>query len=224
MMNDVSNVKQLTFGVAFNNKFKLLDSWGEIVDDILYKNKFFSSDFFSKISSQYTTERRLFNPEKQHFFVLTANNLVFTQSVENGFEDDYAQFTKRVIEYIIPNILSQYSLVVRRLGMVYICEWNDEQIKSFATKFFNPSVKNIMDFRFSKKEATKKGSVWSGNGDFINKIFTVGNLSEDIKGISYDYQAHFSPLRQDVRDVSGTFFSDSLSGFKADILNSSGGK
>lgn len=222
-MNDGNCVKQLTFGVAFNNMFKLLDSWGEIADDLLYKNKYFSPEFFSQISSQYTTERRLFNPEKQHFFVLTANNLVFTQTIETSFNDDYAQFKKRVIDHIIPHILSRYSLVVRRLGMVFTCEWRDDQIKNFASKYFNPSVTNIMDFRFSKKEATTKGAVLADNEDFVNKIFTVGNLSDGIKGISYDYQAHFNPLRQDVRDIAGSFFTDSLAGFNADVINSSGG-
>lgn len=212
------NIKQLTFGVSFNNTFKLLDSWGEIADDLLYKNKYFSSEFFSKISTQYTTERRLFNPDKNHFLVLTANNLVFTQTIESDFEQEFRQFKERIIEYIIPNILTKHTLVVRRLGAVYTCEWNDDVIKRFSSKYFNPSVQNIMDFRFSKKEATVKGAVFSDNTDFINKIFTVGNISDSLRGISYDFQMHFSPLRADVRDTIETFVTSSYTNFKNDII------
>lgn len=218
-MND-KNVKQLTFGVLFNHMFKLLDSWGEIADDILYKNKYFSPEFFSNISTQYTTERRLYNPSKNHSLILTSNNLVFTQTIEGDFDAEYEQFKKRVVEYIVPNILTRYTLVVRRLGTVYTCEWNDETIRKFASKYFNPSVQNIMDFRFSKKEGTVKGAVFSDNTDFINKIFTVGNISDSLKGVSYDFQMHFSPLREDVRDTIGTFVDSSYTHFKKDIVES----
>ena len=223
-MSSIKNVKQLTFGVSFNNMFKLLDSWGELADDILYKSKYFDSEFFSQISTQYTTERRLLNPEKNHCLILSANNLVFTQTIERGFDEDFPLFKKRIVEHIIPNILSRYTLVIRRLGLVYTCEWNDNQIKDFSSKFFNPSVNNIMDFRFSKKEATKSGAVWADNTDFINKIYTVGNLSEGIKGISYDYQLHFAPLRQDVRDIGAGFITESFNAFNKDVIGSSGEK
>lgn len=53
---NMKNIKQLTFGVSFNHMFRLLDYWGKIADDVLYNNKYFSSEFFSNISTQYTTE------------------------------------------------------------------------------------------------------------------------------------------------------------------------
>ena len=57
-------IKQLIFGVSFKHMFKLLDTWGEIADDILYHNKYFSTQLFTNISTQYTTERQLYNPKK----------------------------------------------------------------------------------------------------------------------------------------------------------------
>lgn len=216
------SIKQVTFGVAFNHMFKLLDSWGEIADDILYKNKYFSSQFFSKISTQYTTERTLSNPDKNHHFVLTANNLVFTQTIENNFDEEFELFKKRIIDYVIPEILTKYTLVIKRLGIVYTCEWDEKTIQKFASQYFNPSVQNIMDFRFSKKEATAKGALLSDNSDFVNKIYTVGNVGNSLKGVSYDYQMHFNPLRQDVRDTISSFVNDSYANFTSDIINSLG--
>lgn len=216
---DEKRVRQLTFGVLFNNKFKLLDSWGEIADDILYKNKkYFSPEFFPNISSQYTTERRLFNLEKKHSLVLTSNNMVFTQTIETDYKTEYEQFKKRIIEYLIPSILTKYVLVVRRLGIVYTQELSEAEIKKFASQYFNPSVQNIMDFRFSKKSATTKGAILSENTDFINKIYTVGNIGDDFQGISYDYQLHFYPLREDVRDSITKLVDDANLNFSNDIL------
>lgn len=214
----MKNVKQLTFGVSFNHMFKLLDYWGEIADDVLYNNKYFSPEFFSNISTQYTTERRLYNPNKNHFLVLTSNNLVFTQTVEDNYEKEYEMFCKRVAEYIVPCILTKYLIVVRRLGFVYSNGLTPEGIQKFASQYFNPSVQNIIDFRFSKKEATAKGKLLTENSDYINKIYTVGNIGSDIQGVSYDYQLHFYPLRQDVRDIINKFIKDADEGFKQDIL------
>lgn len=153
------NIKLLTFGVAFSRKFKILDSWGEIADNILYGNgnKYFSSEFFPKISSSYTIERRLYNDKKKHLFLLSSNNLIFTQEIEKDFDPEYKLFKKRVEEYIVPKILSEYTLVTRRLGMVYFCECTDDEIKKFSSKYFNSSAQDIMDFRFSQKEPTGKG-------------------------------------------------------------------
>ena len=223
-MGKKDKVKQLTFGVSFNHMFKLLDSWGEIADDILYRNKLFSSEFFTNISTHYTTERRLSNPEKNHVLILSSNKLVFTQTIEKDFDSEFNLFKKRVVDYIIPNILTRYTLIVRRLGVVYTCELEDEIIKKFAAQYFNPSVQNIMDFRFSKKEPTVKGTVFSENSDFINKIFTVGRVSDNIKGISYDYQLHFTPLREDIRNEIEKFISNSQKDFGSDIIDSLGDK
>lgn len=214
-------VRQLTFGVQFNNQFKLLDSWGEIADNILYKNaKYFSPEFFSNISSQYTTERRLFNAERGHSLLLTSNNMIFTQTIESNYQSEYDLFKKRIIDYLVPCILTKYILVVRRLGIVYTQELNETDIKRFASQYFNPSVQNIMDFRFSKKLGTAKGAILSENTDFINKIYTVGNIGDDFKGISYDYQLHFYPLREDIRDVISKFVNDADKNFSTDILKS----
>lgn len=212
-------VKQLVFGVSFNHMFKLLDYWGEIADDILYKNKYFSSEVFTNISTQYTTERSLSNPQKQHSLVITSNNLVFTQTIEEDYDKEYELFKTRITEYIIPKILCKYILVVRRLGIVYISEFNEHQLLSFSSKYFKPTVQNIMDFRFSKKEPTSQGKLISDNTDFINKIFTVGNLKNEFQGISYDYQMHFNPLREDVRDVIASFINKADNDFTIDILN-----
>ena len=192
--------------------------WGEIADDILYHSKYFSSEFFTNISNQYTTERNLTNQKDGHRLIITPSNLVFTQNIINNYDVEYSEFKKRVENYIVPNILSSKGLVVRRLGMVYVSELDSTTIKQFASQYFRPEVKGVGDFRFSKKEATSSGLIFNGSDDFINKIYSVGSLEDNIQGVSYDYQLHFSPKRQDVRDIIDRFITNANDSFKKDII------
>lgn len=221
-MNNTKYIKQLHFGVSFNKMFKLLDIWGEIADDILYNNKYFSPELFTNISTQYTNERVLFNPTAGHRLLLTESNLVFTQAILNDYDAEYAFFRKRVVSYLVPSILSKYGLVVRRLGMVYVIELDEKTIDKFSAKYFNPSVQSIHDFRFSRRETTKNGLVLADNSDFVNKIFNVGNLGTGLDGISYDFQLHFSPFRQDVRDSIEKFLCVANQDLSVDVLEDLG--
>ena len=215
---DTKRIKQLTFGVAFNHMFRLLDMWGEIADDVLYKNKYFPEGYFTNISAQYTTERSLMSPSG-HQMTVMANNLVYTHMITNDYDKEYEEFKKRVINYIVPEILSKRELVVRRLGMVYVVALDKKAISEFADKYFTPSVSEITDFRFSKKETTAGGLALADKSDFVNKIFTVGRLGEKLSGISYDYQLHFLPLRSDVRDCISEFLSSAQTNLGKDIFN-----
>jgi hypothetical protein len=199
--------------------FKLLDTWGEIADDILYKSKFFSSEYFSNISQQYTTERRLTNPKTGNQLIVTANNLVYTHVIEKNYQQENKEFKQRVVDYIVPEILCRYGLIIRRLGMVFVSELDTESMKKFAFLYFQDSVKGITDFRFSRKEATPRGLLFAEEQDFINKIFSFGSIGENMQGVSYDFQLHFNPIRQDVRNIVSSFMAMAELGFSEDVLS-----
>lgn len=214
------SIKQLTFGVLFNRSFKILDYWGEIADDILYgKDTLLGAEFFTNISPNYTTERKLYNPQFNHSLTLSSNNLIFSQTIDSNYNDEYKMFVKRISKQIIPQIISKYELVVRRLGIVYDTTLTEQEIKKFSSQYFNPTVGDIMDFRFAKKEGTVKGSLFAENSDFINKIYTVRNMDENTRGILYDYQAHYIPVRADVRDCIDKFITNANDNYNSDILN-----
>lgn len=52
-MISLTDIKYVLFGVQFNHSFKLLDYWGSIADDILYKSEYFNSEFSSKSQSNF---------------------------------------------------------------------------------------------------------------------------------------------------------------------------
>jgi hypothetical protein len=106
--NDIVNI---IYGVLFNNSFKLLDSWGQIADDILYNNKYFDYNYFPNISEQYTTERILHNPKTGDFIKLSSSGLVFKYKTNSDFNKDYKEFGKKINEYLIPSILVEYDSI-----------------------------------------------------------------------------------------------------------------
>lgn len=220
---DNKDIMSITFGVRFNHSFKLLDSWGAIADDMLYNSKYFSTNMFPEIVSTYTTQRYLANPTKGHRFILAADNLVFTQTIEKDWDKEYKEFVERIEKYIVPSILSKYSLISRRMGVVYLTTLKKEEIAIFAKKYFKPEVTDICDFRFSRKEPTIVGSVFKESTDFYNKIFTVGNIDDNL-GISYDFQLHMVPAKADVRDSIKSFITTSETNFRKDVFDCLGGK
>ena len=221
-MASVNDIKYVVFGVQFSRSFKLLDSWGEIADDILYKTEYFDSDFFTNISTQYTTERNLHNPMTGNFLALSSNSLVFKYYIPNGdnFEKEYEYFTERVNKYLVEKILTKYNLVIRRIGTVFACQFNNKELDEFSNKYFKNVIKGITDFRFAQKGPTTAGQLWHGVDDYINKIYTVGKMEGDEgnRGITYDFQLYFNPLMPDIRKNILHFMQESLMNFKKDIM------
>lgn len=196
-----NTVKQFACGILYSHSFKLLDNWGAIADSILYDNKFFSPEYFPKISSQYTTTRSLSNDVEGHSIQLTSSNLIYTHVVQKDFVSEFSDFQKRIANFLVPKIIEENNLVVKRIGIIFTCEISDKGIQSFSEKYFKPEFKEVTDFRFSKKESTVAGALWSDKSDFINKIYTVGTIGDNLTGISFDYQAHYVPPRTYISNV-----------------------
>lgn len=222
-MASLTDVKYVVFGVQFNHSFKLLDYWGAIADDILYKSEYFGCKFFSQISTQYTTERGLSNPETGNRLTLSSNNLIFKYYIEDPkkFTDEYNYFCERVNKYLVPEILSKFNLITRRVGCVFSCEMNDVDLQRFSSRYFKENIQGITDFRFAQKEATATGKLWYGVDDYINKVYTVGRVDDEkeYKGVTYDFQLYYKPLQQDIRNKCPEFLKQSLKYFTRDILN-----
>ena len=196
-----NTVKQFACGILYSHSFKLLDNWGSIADSILYNNKYFSPEYFPTISTQYTTTRTLSNNQAGHSIQLTSSNLIYTHVVQNDFASEFADFQNRISKFIVPKIIEENNLITRRIGIIFTCDISEKGIQSFAEKYFKPEFKEVTDFRFSRKESTIAGKLWSDKSDFINKIYTVGSIGENLTGISFDYQAHYVPPRAYISDV-----------------------
>ena len=212
-----AKVFRLTCGILFNHSFSILDRWGSIADTVLYKNSYFNPEYFPEISSQYTTNRHLENPKEGHRLQLNSENLVYTHTVVEDFEKEYNAFVERMKKFLIPEIVEKNDLVIRRIGMVYICEMDTEAVTKFTSQFFKPELSEVLDCRFSKRCTVPQSLTFSGTDDYINKIYSVGNANEKSRGISFDYQLFFNPPIVDIKPRAARFFENSKTAFYDEI-------
>lgn len=200
---DITNV---TCGILYQPSFHLLDRWGAIVDRIISENKYFSADFFPEISNQYTIERQLINSKTGHSIKLTQNNFVYSQKISDNFDSEYKLFRERLLNFLIPLVVEESGLIIKRLGIVFTCFPLESDVKIFTSQYFKPEVKDVCDFRLSMKESTVEGALFVENSNYINKIITVGEMEKSTTGISYDYQLHYNPLMPDIRQCNASAF------------------
>lgn len=216
---DKTKIKDITFGLLFKKSFRIMDMWGSIADDILRKDKYFSPKYFPSIQSQYNLQGQLSNPETGNYLLLSAENLIYRHSIEKSFDEEFKLFRERISKYLVPDIVFENHLEVIRVGLVYSYILNQEEVDKFISNVFKPSVKGLSDFRYSKKEPVTTGGTIKGVNDYNNKIYTVGSLGEEKKGITYDYQLIFSPHRECVNDIIEKFLLSSYSSFEKEMGN-----
>lgn len=225
-MSDKTCIKQIVFGIQFSNSFKLFDKWGEIADKILYSNqaqKWFGEKYYNRISNDAGYQRSLFNDTNQNSLRLTQNNLIITHNIENNFDSSYKFLQEAITKYIFPVIIEAYSLIVRRIGIVFACELNDNEIGKFKRTIINSNCcDSITDFRFSKKETTTPGLIQKDKDNYINKIITVGNLGENERGISYDFQYFFIPPTAEADKKLDALFETAIQSLETDIFKKIG--
>ena len=153
-----------------------------------------------------------------HSLELTSNNLIYTHTIQNDFESEYKEFISRVEKCLIPKIIDKYALITRRIGMVYICEMDNTSISSFKQQYFSKSSE-ITDCRFAIRTTTPEGLAFSGNDNYVNKIYTVGSIDDAIQGISFDYQLYFQPPQPEITSKITSFFETSKKCFFEEIFN-----
>jgi hypothetical protein len=222
-MPNTECVNQIVCGIQFSNSFKSFDKWGEIADEVLYSpfaKKLFGEKYYSRISNDVGYQRSLFNDETQNSLRLTQNNLIITHNLlGESFESQY-DFVKDIIQkYVFPQVIYKHVLVVQRIGIVFTCSINDNEINKYKKTIIQPSYgDSISDFRFSRKETTPIGLTRQDTNNYINKIVTVGNLAGDTHGISYDYQYFYLPPNAQAGKDIDKLFCNALDALKKDIF------
>lgn len=210
-------ITDFTCGILFKKSFQIMDIWGSVVDGLLHKNQFFSTDYFPSISSHYMQIGALSNEKLGHSLRLSSENLIYCHSIQEGFDKEYNQFCERIKKYLVPEIIYKNHLDVLRLGVVFTYKADKDEMAVYFSKYLKTGLDGITDFRFSKKEPTKRGQFQSGNDDYINKIYTFGTVADDQIGITYDYQLHFVPPREYVNEEIGKFLENGYSAFQKDL-------
>lgn len=197
-----TKIRDITIGFLYRKSFGVMDRWGGLADEILRSATYFSSSYFPSIQTNQGQQGRLYNPEKGHYLVVSADNMIYCHVFQDDFDKEYGRFGAAIEKDLIPKVINKNDLEVVRIGVVYTYILTEDQISKYSSSLFKPEMKGINDFRFSRKEPSVKGGSLDGTDDYINKIITVGAVPDDKLGITYDYQYIFEPPKKDVsKDV-----------------------
>lgn len=213
----LEKISDITCGILFKKSFRIMDIWGSLVDKLLINNPYFSTDYFPSISSRYMQIGALTNEKLGHSLRLSSDNLIYCHAVQEDFSSEYSRFCERIEKYLIPEIIYKHHLDVIRLGVVFTYKTENAEMARYISKYFKTGLDGISDFRFSKKEPTKRGLLLSEREDYINKIFTFGSISDNQIGITYDYQLHFVPPREYVNNEISGFLTSGFKAFQEDL-------
>lgn len=206
------NIQSITVGIKIKNSFTIMDSWGSIVDNILYDARdVFPESMFTKVADLYHNHR-MYNEATGEYLDISTDNIILNIAVSEKLNDAIRALDK-MLKYIAVNIISRNKLITRRIGVVIRYATTKEKIDKLKGVYFNNVSKEISDVRFSMKSLTKDSRLWQENDNYINKIFTI---EEGV--ISYDFQVYFNPLQSDIRDVYGKVIDEAFKFFKQDVV------
>lgn len=133
---------------------------------------------------------------------------------------DLLFFPDRVTKNLIPNIINDYNVEnFIRIGIVFNIKLDtNSQYSKLIQNIINPKIKNVNDIRFSRKEATNTGNLFSENNDYINKIYTMSIKEDKTPSLIYDYQYYFNPIKADFRQCNiEKIFKDGKDNMEKDI-------
>lgn len=209
-------VFSLVCGILYENSFSVMDDWGKICDGINNYPEF--EGVFTKITDEVGYSKSITDDKGDRSITISFNNLIYSCAVDGLSDKSFNNFKNVMVSYFVPKVISEYNLITRRIGVVYSCKGSNEEVLQQVEKYYRGNAKEITDIRFSKKETTAEGLRELGKNDYINKIITIGGLSKEDQGISYDYQRHFNPLQPYIDKHIEKVLDNSLKAFQEDVF------
>ncbi|MDI3548107.1 MAG: hypothetical protein PWR10_1759 [Halanaerobiales bacterium] len=199
-----NNINKMTIGIRFERMYKLLNSWGSIVDDLLNNNKqkYFDAEYFPKISNN-EFEKTLIDDDQTRYFKITPHNLIFSYPLDkyDSFDENFKWFKNCINDVILKLIIKNHDVGnFNRIGIVYEHKFNDkEPLKKVINKIFNTDIVTPRDVKFSiKGNPPNKVIIDKGAYDYINSIYTIYSDIDNNSYIIFDYQYYFKPIIKDI--------------------------
>lgn len=204
----LNKVTKIILGIRYAKTFRIPDIDGQISDDILYGDKTpFGPDYFPQTTESANGDRLLFKKDSDNnldnFLRINTDDLIFSTKVEN-FDSSFDTMLSRYLPFLIDNVFCKYNIKkIRRVGIIFSHELPtttklDQIVKDFSkNKVTNP---NSVRLNFTEKLAVTESQYKKGVDDFKNTIYSIAK-TDDALFADLDYQHHFSPDIEDIRDA-----------------------
>lgn len=221
MEKDISNI---TIGIRFSKKFKILDEWGGYFDTVLNnENKYLNTDYFTKVGLDNPNEKVLYNPETQNHLKISPSDVIFSHNIDNlNFKKEF-EWIKQAFKNDVQEKLFRNTSINNflRVGVVYTQTFDGVEVnKKFITKLLKSDDFDLTSIRFSKRTPVGEANLKKEINDYIN-IITSSTIDENDKSsISYDYQQIFDPMIEDFRQANfDKIVKDSFNYLKKEIFS-----
>lgn len=216
------NLLKFSCGIRYKHAFRMNDISGEIIDKILYSNKYISSKDFKNVSRDgngfilYTHG----SSDTRDILRMVATDLIYTHVVEKEKgEDIFETCAPTIIQYLVPEVIEKHNLVVERIGFVYQSSIEQELHKKLTAQFFTGVFDESFEYKFSKKAIVTSSCVNANKNDYINKLYSSTRTSDNTHMFSYDYQYFFVPNQAYVSNKIESLLKNSYTSYREDIFD-----
>lgn len=207
---------QLICGIRFEKSFRIGDIIGQIFDTVLHdKTTPFGTDFFPQYQELSTQERSLVNYEKGYNLRINSSDIIFQYSLHSSIKtqsEEINWFTNDAINFIIDKIIYANRIKdIKRFGFMISHTINGENLGgNVLNQLTSGETSNVDQFtlRFGNKDITAEGLIKSGVNDYVNRITTIKQIGETEFSIILDYQYHFLPELNNIKDWNTNNFFD----------------
>jgi len=210
-------LERLAFGVTYQPHYRVRDSLGRIVDDILYgKNTPFNAELFPL--SEATSHRHLLrDSDATNSLGISERDVVLKLTLQSKETPEVADRAYEFEQHVLATLQRHAGLesIVRYGMLLEFAELSGDLQEPLTQHYLRTEATNAvsMHLRFVRRLPTEEGFAKKGVNDYRNVIYTIVQGDDGKAQISLDYQEYFDPnLSADEakKRVFSTFARDGL--------------
>lgn len=197
----------VTCGIRFDRRFKHFDNIGSIVDMIVYDNKHFNKEMFSRIGNEGDYVTTIVGNKPDEYIKITPSDIIMSFTFDN-FDENDMKWYYNALKFIIEKATVEHNINnFSRFGIVYKVEFeNENDFQKVVDSYFNTDLISPSELRFSFRKKIKDSLIKKNMNDYYNVIIQ-SKKENDFEGnkktvLFYDFQRYFNPSVEDLRDYN----------------------
>ncbi len=195
-------IESIAFGIRYGPHFRIKDSMGAIVDQILRGNGSpFDPDMFPQ-SQQGVDTHTLLNEENEDRLRISSTDILLVKELKTGGTEEIEELATHFMSYAVEPVRALGNVdIVHRYGCLIRLEECFNQLQRPLTQNYlgEDTKARDMQLRFTLPLPTYAGLWKPGVNDRVHVIYTVNQTYKPKKAdkvearISMDYQNYFDP-------------------------------
>ena len=185
----------ITLGIRYKRSFRIPETSGEIMDEILYNDSSPFFDQYFKILRNDGRNEKMVENDSGEYLRINTDDLIIRIAVKNNFDYKIKELKEKIIPFLEKNIFDKFSIRnIARFGVIYSYQIDNKINLNKAIGVLSSGAIESPDatsVSFSKKLATSD-SVKKDINDYINTIYNLNQSNKDYFA-ELDYQYYYDP-------------------------------